>query len=188
MKMSCFFGYGSLVNRATHTYPNAHLAEASGWRRRWVHRPDRQAAYLTAIRSPGDRIAGLVAEVPGGDWVALDTREYGYDRLIDTDNVRHGHPSARDVAIYAVPELSWRDTTAITPILLSYLDVVIQGYLREFGREGVAGFLETTDGWEAPILDDRAAPIYPRHQRLTPEETDYVDAALARMKVRVTTT
>ena len=36
-----------------------------------------------------------------------------------------------------------------TPILLSYLDVVVQGYLAEFGEAGVARFFASTDGWGA---------------------------------------
>ena len=59
------------------------------------------------------------------------------------------------------------------PILLSYLDTV--------GPEGAARFFETTSGWDAPILDDRSAPRYPRHQRLSPAETTVVDQHLARL-------
>ena len=64
------------------------------------------------------------------------------------------------------------------PILLSYLDVVIQGYLRHFGPDGVARFVATTEGWNAPVLNDRAAPLYPRAQRLTAAETGLVDTIL----------
>jgi len=56
--------------------------------------------------------------------------------------------------------------------------VVVQGYFREFGEDGVLRFFETTDGWDAPILDDRQAPVYPRHQRLTPQEVELVDRNL----------
>jgi hypothetical protein len=48
------------------------------------------------------------------------------------------------------------------PVLLSYLDVVVQGYLQEFDEAGVAHFFDTTDGWDAPLLDDRTHPHYPR--------------------------
>jgi hypothetical protein len=58
---------------------------------------------------------------------------------------------------------------------LSYIDVVVQGYLREFGEEGVARFFATTDGWDAPVADDRADPIYLRHQTLTRAERALVD-------------
>ena len=70
-------------------------------------------------------------------------------------------------------------------MLLSYLDAVVQGYLREYGEAGADRFFATTDGWEAPFLNDRAAPRYPRHQQLAPDETAFVDDRLARLAVDV---
>ena len=49
-------------------------------------------------------------------------------------------------------------------------------------QDGVARFFETTDGWDAPIRDDRLAPMYPRHQQLTAAETAFVDTWLARVE------
>jgi hypothetical protein len=72
------------------------------------------------------------------------------------------------------------------PILLSYLDTVVQGYLREFGEAGAARFFETTTGWEAGIHDDRTDPVYPRAQDTTDRERALVDAALRDMNVPVT--
>ena len=57
----------------------------------------------------------------------------------------------------------------------------MQGYLQLYGTAGVAHFFETTGGWDARVLDDRADPIYPRHQRLSPMERDLVDQHLAAM-------
>ena len=70
-------------------------------------------------------------------------------------------------------------------IPLSYLDVVVQGFLREFGPQGAQNFFETTDGWEAGIWDDRADPIYPRHQTLTPAERQATDDAIERLSTMV---
>ena len=39
--------------------------------------------------------------------------------------------------------------------------------------------MATTDGWHVPVLDDRAAPRYPRAQTLTDRERILVDDALA---------
>jgi hypothetical protein len=55
---------------------------------------------------------------------------------------------------------------------------VAQGFLREFGEAGVARFFETTQGWEAGIRNDRAAPLYPRAQVMTDRERALVNAAL----------
>ncbi len=174
-----FFGYGSLANRQTHDYAQAHAATARGWRRAWRFTSHRQVAFLTVVPDAGCQIEGLVAGVPASDWAALDERERAYDKLPASDDVTHAAGDAADVVIYAIPETQLNLPDAHHPVLLSYVDVVLQGYLREYGRAGAERFLATTTGWEAPILNDRAAPRYSRAQRLTADEQAYVDAALA---------
>ena len=75
-----FFGYGSLVNLATHAFTDAHPASIRGWRRAWRYTPLREVAFLTAVPDPEAEIEGMIAHVPGGDWAALDEREFAYDR------------------------------------------------------------------------------------------------------------
>ncbi|MFV1494944.1 gamma-glutamylcyclotransferase family protein [Phaeobacter sp. JH20_02] len=173
-----FFGYGSLVNTRTHGYGQARPARLSGWRRAWVHTDLRPVAFLSAVPCDRTTIDGLIAEVPGADWAALDDREFAYERLPAGGAVQHDLNPETDIAVYAVPGHSQRAASLRHPILLSYLDVVIQGYLDVFGADGVAAFVRTTDGWDAPILNDRSAPRYPRAQRLTVEELDLVDQHL----------
>jgi len=186
MSADFFFGYGSLVNRATHAYDNAHRARIRGWRRAWISLPDHGGAVLSAVPDPEAEIEGLVAEVPGRDWTALDRREAGYDRHVVADDLDHEAPHPVRAAIYAVPPARWAGAGRPAPILLSYLDVVVQGYLREFGAGGPARFAATTAGWEAtPILDDRAAPRYPRAQRLSRAEEEAADALIAGTGARV---
>lgn len=169
-----FFGYGSLVNRRTHIYNAAHPATIEGWRRTWRHIAALDHAVLTATPAPGHRIEGLIAEVPGADWNALDAREMFYERIPATD-VAHPLDSTPLVQIYHVPENLSPVAKTPNPISLSYLDVIVQGYLAEYGEAGVTGFFTTTDGWDAPILNDRAAPHYPRHQVLADEERALTD-------------
>lgn len=182
-----FFGYGSLVNRATHAYGAARRARVRGWRREWRYTSFRAGPFLTAVPCPDSEIEGLVAMVPGADWRALDEREIGYCRLpLGPELSIEGDINA-PTQIYAVPAADAVDPPQKQPILLSYIDVVIQGYLREYGPEGVDRFITTTDGWDAPILDDRSAPRYPRHQRLNDRERTMVDAQLARLGVTLLT-
>ncbi|WP_417678402.1 gamma-glutamylcyclotransferase family protein [Pseudodonghicola sp.] len=182
-----FFGYGSLVNTATHDFSDPRPARLAGWRRAWRHTDLRPVAFLTAIPDAQSAIEGMIAHVPNGDWAALDQREWAYDRLPATDAVSHDIARKIEIAVYAVPDSSAAPGLR-HPILLSYLDVVVQGYLREFGAEGAARFFATTDGWEAPILNDRAAPRYPRHQKLSAAETAFVDGRLARLGAAVVPT
>ncbi|MGC3938476.1 gamma-glutamylcyclotransferase family protein [Roseobacter sp. EG26] len=179
-----FFGYGSLVNTKSHDYPDPRPATLHGWRRAWVATPRFGVVLLTGVRAPGHSIQGLIAAVPGADWAALDAREGGYNRLSANGSVTHDHPATPEIAVYAVAPEN-RLERAEHMILLSYLDVVVQGFHEVFGETGVQGFFDTTDGWDTPILNDRADPVYPRHQELTKDQTALVDHHLARLSAQV---
>lgn len=177
MSDPAFFGYGSLVNLATHSYDDPRPAVLHGWRRVWQRTNLRKAAFLSVVPCPDTALHGVIARVPGADWLALDQREAAYQRHDVTSAIQHDGDKAQ-TAVYQVKPAHLSDA-ADHPILRSYLDVVVQGYLRVHGEAGVAHFFETTDGWTMPVLDDRAAPLYPRHQLLTARETALVDAHLA---------
>ena len=53
------------------------------------------------------------------------------------------------------------------------------------GNQGTMVIIETTDGWEAPILNDRSEPRYPRHQQLRPDEKEFVDERLRSISARI---
>ena len=180
-----FFGYGSLVNRATHDYAESYPAKLAGWRRVWRHTQLRPVAFLTAEPAEGVEIDGLISQVPGNDWAALDKREHAYDRTHVTEITRHEVTRPLAVQVYSIPHGKHGAPDETHPVLLSYLDVVVQGYLREFGEGGVRHFFETTAGWDAPILDDRVTPRYPRHQRLDDDERGLVDDWLREVEARV---
>ncbi|MGJ8628054.1 MAG: gamma-glutamylcyclotransferase family protein [Sulfitobacter sp.] len=179
-----FFGYGSLVNLNTHNYPDAQRANLHGWRRAWVRTALRDVVFLTVVPDPASTIDGVIAAVPNGDWGALDAREHGYARHPSGGSVTHSLPPTTDVAHYAIPP-EMTGAPGDHMILLSYLDVVIQGFLKQFGQQGVEHFFDTTDGWHTPVLDDRSNPMYPRHQVLTAAETDLVDHHLNRLSARL---
>lgn len=177
-----FFGYGSLVNLQTHSYDAVEPATLVGWRRRWSHRVQRNGANvssLSVIRASNSRIAGVTASVPGGDWDALDAREHGYERLIIP--FEDLEPSAENISVYkSLPQNDVVGNAAF-PILQSYLDCVLQGFLHIHGPDAPTAFIASTDGWETPILQDRAAPRYPRAITLSDDETAHIDELLADM-------
>lgn len=180
-----FFGYGSLVNRATHDYGPSQAVTLKGWRRVWRHTRLRDWPYLSAEPAEGE-IDGLIAAVPNDDWALLDRREAAYRRHA----VRHDHVTtapqwAQRIEIYAVDEAHGVAPNH-HPILLSYLDTVVQGFLREFGEPGVARFFATSTGWTA-ILDDRDRPLYARHRTTSPAEralTDHHTGQLGLTRIR----
>lgn len=173
-----FFGYGSLVNLQTHDYPDATPARLTGWRRVWRQTTYADRPILTVEPCAETAIDGLIAHVPNGDWSALDQREHAYDREMVTAQVTHKLPDTLAIATYTIPETKHPASEKPHAIRLSYLDVVVQGYLRVFGEPEAKAFFETTNGWDAPIGNDRANPLYPRAQVLTDKETAFVDAQL----------
>lgn len=175
------FGYGSLVNRRTHDYLTARPAVLSGWRRAWRKTPFRDRCHLTAVPGHGE-IFGLIAEIPSADWAALDQREAAYVRHEVSGSVRHDHPAA-EVSVFAIAPENYRLPTPEDGVALSYIDVVAQGYLAEFGAEGLQHFFASTDGWHIHVVDDRAAPLYARAQALTAAELRLIDGALEALGV-----
>lgn len=126
-------------------------------------------AFLSVTPDPLSSISGLVADVGDIGWDALDLREESYDRLVlDTDPLV-------GIAMYKASAAAMSMENLGQPILLSYLDCVVQGFHQVFGTDGVRDFFRSTTGWHTPILNDRAAPIYPRAGVLSGAETTLVD-------------
>ena len=174
-----FFGYGSLVNTATHSYGNPRPARVFGWRRQWVQSNARNVAFLSVTRDPLSKIDGLVADIGDLGWDALDEREAAYDRLALDQAGLEGVQMYRASPEHMAPLGSGQ------PILLSYLDCVVQGFLQHFGEDGVRDFFRSTSGWDTPVLNDREAPIYPRAQVLSQSETEMVNDHLVAIEAQV---
>nr|WP_281496099.1 gamma-glutamylcyclotransferase family protein [Marivita sp. S6314] len=169
----------------THQFDPIHPSQISGWRRVWHRAPVRPAAFLSVVRDADATIDGVIAPVPDDNWADLDAREYAYDRILVTETVSHTAVAVRDVSIYAIPPDHAAPPDEDHPILLSYVDAVIQGYLHHFGEDGATRFAHGTEGWDTCVLNDRDAPIYPRAQVLSLTERECVDDLLSDLRVRV---
>lgn len=176
------FGYGSLVNRGTlPEHVSARPVTVRGWRRAW-RAASRVASWgvcaVSVHEADGDAIDGLVITFEDEMWPVIEAREHRYVPF-DLDGF-----DEKVIAFRAEPEADrWGDREH--PIHLTYLDVILQGFLREFGEDGARRFMASTDGWHVPILDDRNAPRYPRWQVLSEAERRHVDALLALQGARV---
>lgn len=185
-----YFGYGSLINDQTRAQESrAKNIRLKGWRREWkvtgaLKGPSgvvQNVCALSVRRDPSCEILGILVEEPLENLAALDKREARYERVVldSTELGALGKDEKTDkIFIYkASPDHSnWGSDDS--PILLSYIDCVLQGVIRRFGNKALEDFFQTTDGWHVPIMDDRHAPLYQRAVSLTAKERDAVDFML----------
>lgn len=184
-----YIGYGSLVNRDTlrTDFLHAQPVRLHGWRRCWRPRHqndpilrDPPTSLLSARRVPEGFIDGLLVFDKRTNLPAMDERELTYDRIPvpreRIDGLATDLPACEIFVYEAQTNAASHDPEH--PILQSYLDAVLQGFLREFGQPGVHHFLATTDGFERQLHTDRHDPHYPRSVQLTVEERDFFDRLL----------
>ena len=189
-----YFGYGSLVNRETLStaFVAAYPARLAGWRRHWQSRGiersgEDEIALLSVHRHVESAIDGMLIIDRAEHMEDVDLREARYDRepirrehLTLTGSVPDEFPEELFVYVgkpSAPPQMPPK-------LLQSYLDVVLAGYLREYGETGLAGFLQSTIGFERAIIRDRDVPVYSRARPLSRELAERFDSLLADAGVR----
>ncbi|WP_146006449.1 gamma-glutamylcyclotransferase family protein [Cohaesibacter celericrescens] len=184
-----YFGYGSLVNDNTRNAESFGFAgRLKGYRRRWSiwHSSEERKAFgfggVAALSVTANSQAfcdGLLIFDRKDHLPNVDQRENMYDRiLIDLADFQteHAMPLGVDCYIY-VGQPAHSDTVdPHFPILQSYVDAVMQGFLHKFGEAGVERFIAETDGWQTPIVQDRHIPFYPRNVTLTQTEQILLDS------------
>lgn len=187
-----YFGYGSLVNRATlrTEIVTAYPARLSGYRRVWRPRPAHAPkfggigpAVLTSQRAEGASIDGLLVIDRLENLPDVDQRENLYRRndITTSDLAFVNDAPALDFPLFVYEQdYEPEEGAAPSPILRSYLDAVMQGFLTVFGEEGLARFISETDGFDLPIHEDRDDPVYPRPVRLADGEAEIFERILAR--------
>ena len=181
------FGYGSLVNRDT--LPGdakSARVRVSGWRRAWRHSSlssTVRRCTLTVIPDPDCTIFGTIVAQPLVQAETLQKREAQYGKIdlapaaIEWVDERPDHWPEPFIHVGEAEHARPGDHDH--PVLLSYLDTVVSGFLLTFGNDGPRHFMDTTADWHVPVLNDRRDPLYPRAPRLTTEETALVDDLLA---------
>lgn len=188
-ELVAYFGYGSLVNRATlsASVVDASPARLSGWARRWRPRPDMPgfpAALLTVSRSQGAAMDGLVVFDRRENLETVDRREARYHRReIDPADVSTHKKIPSGCPLYVYEAMEELPVHREPPrILRSYLNVVMQGFLVEHGIGGVGRFVAETADFHVPIHEDSHAPVYPRHVAISDTERDLFHSLLVDRK------
>lgn len=201
-----YFGYGSLVNRETRPAQEiAYPARLKGWRRVWEHRvthPNRDkrctslsiesfdTGQFPASAAGPAAIDGVVVRLPLSDLHQLDEREAGYERLtlpisdfdlpqVLTDQLL-GEMHSQSVMVYRSLPHNRALADDDHPVLQSYIDCVMAGFLRCYGESGVQAMISSTRGWERAIFNDRDEPYYPRWVPVAQERQQYFDSCIER--------
>jgi hypothetical protein len=183
------FSYGSLLNDAWIKSENRTVPVLlKGWVRDWNHAVpgfDFPVLSLSIRRRANTDISGLLIEVSDTEISALDERELGYRKLVVGPvsvlrNLRMPNIKDRKIITYVGTENAVAEGSGV--ILQTYLDYVIHGYLYHFGESGVLDFMESTDGWENEIHNDRNRPLYPRAKEFDSSFLDWVDAIVSRYR------
>ena len=194
--MNWIFGYGSLINRKTWFF-DAHFewVQIEGWVRQWcqiIKTPQGGFCALTISPNENSKIDGIIISTNLSTFSVIDKREAGYQKTIinesqisvyenkDTNSMWNREP----VFAYTASKESFRWASEKSPILQTYIDVIADGFYKQFGMKGLLNFFCTTQGWELPILNDRDMPIYPRSIDLEPEFLSLVDQHVSANRAR----
>ena len=179
-----YFGFGSLVNKHTlrTSYVDIIPATLTGWRRHWQARTkliEENVALLSIHRDPTCSIKGMLVVDLLENLPLVDEREEGYSRHQLDASALHfpdEFDAPEELYVYVANEAT--DVEDTGALLQSYMDAVLQGFLNEYGDQGVRHFVETTKGFERPIIADRHQPMYPRNVSLADPEIALFDEAL----------
>jgi hypothetical protein len=184
-----YFGYGSLVNRATlrTDIVAAYPARLEGWRRYWRRHPKDTAnrdgvnpAVLTAGRDAKAGIDGMLVIDRLDNLPSVDEREHRYQRVEIGNADLSFYAEAPEIAfpLYIYEARFEEEERHSSRIIRSYLDAVMQGFHREFGEAGLHRFIKETDDFHHLFHEDRHAPAYPRAVTLAADEQQLFETVL----------
>ena len=180
-----YFGYGSLVNENTlrTKYIASIPAELKNWRRMWdiptgIDFGAETVSLLTARPSENHATKGVIVFDLAENLPDVDKREHNYDRRTiqhhDIDIADEFRDLNCDFYVYEAHKHP-NPSGEKPPILQSYLDAVLQGFLNIYGESGVEDFVQSTANFHTPILQDRHTPRYPRSVSLSHRERELID-------------
>lgn len=113
---------------------------------------------------PDSGIDGVVVPLPIEALPVLDAREEGYERLTlpASDFELPEGLAVDEVHVYRSLTEHRMSATDEHPILQTYVDCCMAGFLNVYGEGGLDNFLHATRGWHGQIENDRTQPRYPR--------------------------
>lgn len=167
--MNYIFSYGSLINSNTRDLTGKIKeeipAKIEGFIRRWNVHIDQQNRATFGLENRKDSTCnGVLVSVTEKNLAKFDQRErpeYARKKVSpERVNTKQNFDKDKSIWVYTPkdPKLADKDN----PITQSYLDVTISGCL-QISEQFTEKFLDTTQDWDKPWLDDREDPRYPRY-------------------------
>ena len=127
--------------------------------------------YLGAFEKEGSRCNGILIEVTDDELSALVQREKGYNLVrIDTSRITMIYGTIQndpDVYYFEIPETQVRRANKSHPIVQSYVDLCMKGFIKLdeiLGKENykyTREFIRTTKSWNKYWINDRLHPYRP---------------------------
>lgn len=166
--MNYIFGYGSLIcpkSRARTGFSSkAYPIEVQGIRRNWaVQPPDWPATAVGAIKDDSALCNGVYFQVDDQSLLQFDEREKGYERIELNWHMAKGlcnQPLPKTGKLWVYVGFENNKPTNERPIVLSYVDVILNGCL-SYNESFAKRFIELTGHWQH-LKNDRDNPIYLR--------------------------
>lgn len=164
------FGYGSLINEESRSKTGksgkALPVKVRGIQRQWsLVVPNYSMTALGAIHDKESICNGVIIPISTEEMQKFDDRElpYGYSRIsLEKESISmiksNELPNGR-FWVYVSDNPGFPSNES--PIVQSYLDVIMQGCLT-FGEKFANEFILTTRNWNYLWINDRKNPRYPR--------------------------
>ncbi|SHO58931.1 hypothetical protein VQ7734_04706 [Vibrio quintilis] len=177
------FGYGSLMNsssrRLTGQTGHAVPAVVSGLVRHWGKVNDNYIAS-PLVSEPGDGLVnGVLLEITIDELKEFDRREAGYQRVRlqpEQFETPLDITAENDIWVYIKPQP--QPPCENIPVLQTYIDTVLSGCL-EISEDFARFFIRHTQGWQAPVDNDRQQPRYKNYAGIPSHHVELIDQLLA---------
>jgi hypothetical protein len=160
------FGYGSLVNIQSRNITGESVligpVRVRGLRRSW-NVQTRESTALGLIEIPESICNGIIVSVSDQELERFDVREIPtkYRRIeLSKNNVELSDGNIVDGLLWTYIAIDPKPSDEKHPILQSYVDVVLTGFL-DFGIDFAKEFINSTEGWNN-LVNDRDNPRYSR--------------------------
>lgn len=185
-------GYGSLMSRdSRQTYSGIFhegiLVNVSGYCRGWITRSiAEQQTYVGAVAEHGASLNAQLIPVNLDPALADREKDYRFEKVPARQITSAFSGSLHEALVnwlqqrpvYICRTLGSETAEASYPIHQSYVDTCMAGCMEAGGVEAAERFVQQTAHWNAHLINDRAAPKYPRSAKISHTVQQSIDKIL----------